>query len=551
MQEKSSFLSAISSSFHKRPLTYILILAFVVRLIAVFFARGYMMHDDHFLTIEPSGSWAVGKNFNQWLPGIGNDNLHPEPISFFYLGGLFLLFKLFIFLGIDTPETQMYLIRLVHALYSLLIVYYGYKITELLSSKRQAILAGLLLALLAILPNFSVRNLVEIVCIPPILIGFYVLLKNVHFKTIQIGSQNIQAGSVLQTSTSNNPLKYVLFAAILMGLAVGIRYQTGLLVALVGLVLLIHHSFKYAFLFGIVSFSAFFITQIDDILLWGGEPFQHLKGYFEYNKKNASNYPGSPLAYLSFITGFILPPISLFLAAGFLRSWKKQLLVVLPVLGFVLFHLLYPNRQERFILPALPFVVIIGVIGWYELIQTSTFWKKRPKILHASWIFFWTLNTVGMLTLCFTYSKKSRVEAMCYLHDQGDCRNFALEFTHSDGGAMMPQFYSGTWTSYFYWHKGDDPIAHILNMQHDEEVSRSNMMPRLEPNYYLFYDDELLEERVNRIRKHYPSLSYQKTIESGWFDELLHFLNPKNSLEKIHIYKIPDLVPVSEIEPYE
>jgi len=76
-------------------------------------------------------------------------------------------------------------------------------------------------------------------------------------------------------------------------------------------------------------------------------------------------------------------------------------------------------------------------------------------------------------------------------------------------------------------------------------------MPRLEPNYYLFYDDELLEERVNRIRKHYPSLSYQKTIESGWFDELLHFLNPKNSLEKIHIYKIPDLVPVSEIEPYE
>jgi hypothetical protein len=54
----------------------------------------------------------------------------------------------------------------------------------------------------------------------------------------------------------------------------------------------------------------------------------------------------------------------------------------------------------------------------------------------------------------------------------------------------------------------------------------------------LFYDDENLDERVARMKQYYPALSYKTTIESGWFDELLHSLNPKNSLEKIHIYSM-------------
>jgi hypothetical protein len=40
------------------------------------------------------------------------------------------------------------------------------------------------------------------------------------------------------------------------------------------------------------------------------------------------------------------------------------------------------------------------------------------------------------------------------------------------------------------------------------------------------------------MRNHYPQLTFCTTIESGWFDEMLHALNPKNTLEKIHIYSI-------------
>jgi hypothetical protein len=527
--------------FQEHPLRVILILAFAVRLLAAVFAPGYMMHDDHFLTIEPAGSWADGKNFNNWLPGIGNTNAHPEPISFFYLGFLYFFFKVFQLLGIEQPESQMLLLRIIHAAYSLLTVYFAYRITELLSNRKNAITVGFLLAFIAILPNFSVRNLVEIVCMPPILAGMWLVLKNIPLHSFKIATIELHA----PIASDNRPLSYkALFAAgCIMGLSVGLRYQTGLIVALVGLILAFQNSFRAFVLFGCASLLAFFLTQFDDVMLWGGEPFQHLKGYFEYNKKNALNYPGSPWAYLSFIGIFILPPVSLFLVYGFFRSWRKLSIIVIPTLGFILFHILYPNKQERFLLPVLPFFVIAGTIGWSKI---SEKWKSAAW-QSWSWRIFWTLNTIAMLTLCFTYSKKSRVEAMNYLHDAGDCNNFILEFSHSGQGAMVPQFYSNIWTNYYYFNKGDSIGVVLSYAERAADETKNDVMPRPLPNYILFYDDIDLENRVTSMKKYYPTLIYRTTIESGWFDVLLHSLNPKNSLEKIHIYSTPSIeTPVME-----
>ena len=46
----------------------ILLAALIARLIAVLFSQGYGMHDDHFLIIESSNSWANGTDYNNWLP---------------------------------------------------------------------------------------------------------------------------------------------------------------------------------------------------------------------------------------------------------------------------------------------------------------------------------------------------------------------------------------------------------------------------------------------------------------------------------------------------
>jgi hypothetical protein len=525
----------------ERPLAFLLMLAFLVRLIAVFFAKGYMMHDDHFLTVEPSSSWADGYNFNEWMPGIGNDRQEPEPISFFYLGFLFVFFKIFNVLGIEHPDTQMYLIRLIHAAYSLLTIYFAYRITERLSGKKDAFRVGLLLALLAILPNFSVRNLVELVCMPPLLFGVYYLLKNNAFQYIQLKFPFGNGSLTLQDRfDKSQQIRFgkLILAAFVMGLAVGFRYQTVLIVAGVGFVFLLQKQITRFITFGIVAFIAFFLTQIDDVLLWGGQPFQHLLGYFGYNAKNAMNYPGSPFAYLSFISLFIIPPVSLMLLWGYFKSWKKYFFIFLPITFFVVFHIIYPNRQERFILPALPFFVILGVIGWNQFVSTSRFWLSRTSLHKGLWGFFWVLNITAMLVLATTYSKRARVEAMLYLYESGDCRNFIQEFTQGDSGSQVPQFYSGNWQWYYVFRSSSDWAAEIAMMPELEQKQKGTYDPKDVPNYILFYNDEKLDERVQRMQGYFPTLTYCTRVEPGWFDILLNRLNPKNSLETVTIYKM-------------
>jgi hypothetical protein len=530
------FQQALTSYFQSRPLRTILLGAFLIRLVAAFFSPGFLMVDDHFLTIEPAGSWANGLNYNDWLPGIGNNKTRPEGFSFFYLGFLYSFIKFFNAAGIIHPATQMLLVRIIHAAYSVLTVYYSYKISEQISTRKNAITVGMLLAFIAIMPNFSVRNLVEVVCMPPLLAGVYILIKRVPMRAFALGRVRLDA-LVLKNSNETSWLAVAL-AGTIMGLAIGIRFQTGLLVACTGVILLFQHSLRAFVVFGFMSFVGFFLTQIDDVLLWGGEPFQHLRGYLEYNKENAHQYPGSPWTYFSLITLFILPPVGLFLCAGFISSWKKIAIIVLPAAAFIAFHLFFPNKQERFILPILPFFVIAGTIGWNDISQK---WSTS-KWHSIGWKSFWILNTIGMLVLCFTYTKKSRVETMIYLYEAGNCSNFILEYTHKASGAWMPTFYSKCKASYYFFGKDDNMHAVMQGIPQAAISTANDIMPRSLPNYVLFYDDKELKERVIRMQQYYPALTYRTTIEPGWFDKLLHAFNPKNSLENVHIYSTPAIV---------
>ncbi len=525
----------------KKPLLFLLILAFAVRVVAVFFAKGYMMHDDHFLTVEPSASWADGFNFNEWAPGMGNDRESPEPISFFYLGFLFVFFKTMNLLGLESPDHQMFVIRLIHSLYSLLTIYFSYKITERISNKKNAFQVGLLLALIAIMPNYSVRNLVEFVSMPPLLAGFWILLKNNAFKIINTRLPFGNTSLTLQSDFGNQlsiGVKQLILAAFIMGLAVGFRYQTVLVVAFTGIIFLFQKEVKNFIVFGLVAFTAFFLTQIDDVLLWGGKPFQHLMGYFGYNAENALNYPGSWATYLSFIGYIILPPVSLMLAFGFFKEWKRSFFIFLPVIIFIVFHIIYPNRQERFIFPILPLFIMLGVIGWNRFVDQSAFWLTRKTVLKSIWIFFWIINITGMLVLATTYSKRARVEAMLYLYEQGDCKNFIQDFRQGESGSLVPQFYSGTWDWYYIFRSSTDYASEIRMMESWEKKHEGTIKPKSRPNYILFYNDENLKERIDAIQAYFPNMTFETKVEAGWFDVLLHTLNDKNSLETIYIYKL-------------
>ena len=103
------------------PLQQLLIIGLLIRLVSVFFSKGFGWHDDHFLIIESSQNWADGFD-NSWLPSKSDPTRGPQGHSFFYVGIHYYIFKFFHFIGVVDPQVKMFFIRLLHALWSLLII---------------------------------------------------------------------------------------------------------------------------------------------------------------------------------------------------------------------------------------------------------------------------------------------------------------------------------------------------------------------------------------------------------------------------------------------
>jgi hypothetical protein len=145
---------------HLIPLSLTLAVAFVIRMLAAFYSKGYAFSDDHFDVITIAQGWLDGLLL--WL----NEAMPPRH-SMLYVLIHYAVFYVLEAIDVFSPEVKMTVIRVLHGLYSLLVVYFGYKIIERLSNKANARLVGLMLSVIWFMPFMSVRNLVEMVCIPP------------------------------------------------------------------------------------------------------------------------------------------------------------------------------------------------------------------------------------------------------------------------------------------------------------------------------------------------------------------------------------------------
>ncbi len=471
--------------------------ALLLRLIAAVFSQGYGMHDDHFLVIEASGSWVEGYDYNKWLPWHPQNN-GPEGHSFTYVGLNFLLFSVMKLLGIVDPKLMMLLVRIVHALLSMLTVIYGIKITEKLSGKRPARIVGWLLAALWIIPFLSVRQLFEFTPVPFLMLGIWFLLKDEQ-RTINM-----------------------LYAGLLMGLAASFRYQIGVFAVGVAAVYFFQWKWKPFFLFCAGVLAAFSLTQgVVDFFIWG-YPFAEMIGYVTYNMNEGTKYlPNTNyLMYFYVLIGSLLLPLGLLVFAGFFKTRKEYLLLFIPALLFLLFHTWYPNRQERFILTILPVFIMLGVMGFQSL-------KKEgfdSKLWRYSWIVFWGVNIPLLLFATTMYSKKSRVEAMYSIYEpSASPKNVLMEGTGSNRVSLMPRFYSKDWAG-AYLDRTDEsqPLRVVEGMEYD---------------YIFFFDEERLPDRIAAYKNIYPGMTLHKQCYPSNLDVLLREMNPRNSNEYIEVWK--------------
>jgi hypothetical protein len=222
---------------------------------------------------------------------------------------------------------------------------------------------------------------------------------------------------------------------------------------------------------------------------------------------------------------------------------------------FFVGHSLFPNKQERFILPLLPLVIILGVIGWQQFVPASRFWQRRRKLLAFSWSFFWTLNLLAAVALSFTYTKKSRIAPLVYLSGKENLKGILLEYG-AHGPKMPPLFYLGRlaaeaedfrkdekkkWGRY----KSGTPLpadfvmVYNLNDEKPLDSLRAQLLWPYLPDYVVMIGQEDLERRLQRLRRFYPQLQLNHTISPSLYDQVLHRLNPRiHKDEHVRIYRI-------------
>jgi hypothetical protein len=381
--EKHTLSHRLAAYWEENPLSSLLIIATIPRLISVFFSKGYGMSDDHFLIIEVAQRWIEG--IPDWY-----DKSEPFLQSILYPGLHSILFALLDQIGMTDPQVKMFLVRLIHGAYSLLIVYYGYLITLRISGEQQARWVGLSLALLWCLPFLSVRNLREVICIPPMMAGFYHLLR----------------------AEDKKPTLNLIFCGFLFSVAFILRFQALLFAVGLGLYLLAQGRIKAILLFSLGFSVGALIEGMAEWYAWG-TPFITLYHYAVYNIEHAKDYPNGPwFQFFLTVLGMMLPPASLALGFGFFRNWKKYAPIFWASVAFFAFHSYSPNKQERFIFPLLPFFLMLGITGWTEYVEKSAFWQRNRKWMRSVWIFTVGLNMLALLVVSITYSKRSRVESM-------------------------------------------------------------------------------------------------------------------------------------------
>ncbi len=493
-------IDTLKRFWNKHTLLTIILIALIPRLVAAVFSKGYGMHDDHFITIEQP--FQIMHDITYWT-----QRGEPHGHSIVYPSINYGLFCGLQAVGIQDPQTMMYIVRFLHALYSLFVVYYGFKIAEVFNGRETAKKAGLLLALFWALPFLSVRNLPEMVCIPPLMAGFYYAL------------------------TSKENARQALFAGLWFGLAFIFRYQTLSITGILGLVFLVQKKIKQtAFLASGFLASVVLIQCTADILAWGYPFASFLKYVGGYFATRGNGYPIGPwYSYSLLVIGAFIPPMSFFLLYGCFWNWRKTLLVLLPVMAFFILHSLIPNKQERFIFPVVPLILLLSVVGWEEFVKRSAFWLRHRIALKSLWIWFWAINWILLIPFTVHYSKKSRVEAMYTLY--GKPVSGIVMVGGKLGATQPPLFYAG---------KYPIPIFKIDNDKQLAEVKSRLDTSSTHPNYAIFFGPEDIIQRVQHIESSLKlKLILEKRIEVSFIDNIFYRLNPKyNKNETTFVFKV-------------
>lgn len=464
-----------------------LLLGGALRLLAAILSQGFLASDDHHVVVAAADQIASGVG----LPATyARSALLPGAIAAIMTVGRTL--------GIHDPGIEMLLVRLVQAAYSLLVVYFVYR---LLASPpdpsrsgeeglqlRGAVIGSMLAAAFFAMPVTAVHQLEESVCQVPLLAAFWWWQR----RATVLGG--LAAGAAL-------------------GIALILRFPLiGLVAAFVVIALLQPRpiSTKLALLGGlllVIVLQGYSNALINHDWWFSFKARLGPMLHPQHMAVESEGYPHSPpWHYLLTLLAALIPPASVLLLAAAVKGGMGRPFLVPSVgaLAFLVSHSLIANKQERFLLPILPVLFILIVAGLPWLASRLGRWYR------GMWWYFWAVNTALLLAVTFSFSKKDRVAPLLFVYRR-----------HDATGVLVAQF-DQTFTVPEYYLGRPRPVLVVLQRRDDTRLSELI-------NYVVLYSDSPDTDRAALAGALHRNLTLVRIVTPSLTDRIAHAINPRHN----------------------
>lgn len=482
------------------PLQFVLVVALLVRLAAAVFSQGYIHSDDHFDTIDVSYDWVRNGLWgddghlrwkNESAAGVGRFPL--------YTLSLYAIMKGCQAVGITALDKMMYVIRVVHALLSLLPVWATYRIIHR-ATRRQpwAVYGGLAAGLHFALPFLGVRNLIEMVG----------------------GEFWIAAVCFLYRFLDNKQTRWLLWAAVFSGLAWMIRFQIAFAVAPVPFILwFLARRLKPAIWFSLGVAGMILLSGLIDLYFSGVFAASTINN-LRINTGLTARYNTIPLLYPLVLLIFFIPPFSFIPAILAFRPgfWKRHPLLCATTAVFIAAHMLHSNQQERFMIPVVPAGLLIVILALWDRYQT------RGYILRPAWLLtvpagLAIVTNLYLLPWATTaYPHKGLIEPLIWM-ERMDPRPRVL-LVQPDIKNWMPVNYAGFEE---LRRKSVRTWPQIDTLRPDEQGRGAFDLFALYP-----VREGDRERYLDSLYVRYGPMTLVRHFPSSWYDRMMHRLNPRH-----------------------
>jgi GPI mannosyltransferase 3 len=175
-----------------------------------------------------------------------------------------------------------------------------------------------------------------------------------------------------------NGMRELVLAGILFGLATVLRYQSGILLPVVLVIVAARRSVRAAAWVGVGIVAVLLLGGLLDWATWG-RPFHSLLVYVRFNLlEGGANQWG--IAKRGFYLRALLlsnGPAVLILGLGFFAGLRRTWPVALPALLFLAVHSAIPHKELRFLYPVLPIFLLCAAVGLAALLAKLPFPRGR------------------------------------------------------------------------------------------------------------------------------------------------------------------------------